>query len=220
MSSESYPSWAKMPENYNFSTRNVDWSAYHPYFRLRTDAVWEKSKLFQWFRAFYKKHLYFNHDEKQYYYVAMMDQADMIDPTTFEMNSTPYMGFSESGATRDFQMATLRRNSEKIDSQAFALNSNTDEMCSYKFDKWSECDVANNRDRGAIARNFQTYPCYEHFYEANYACSDELIQFLSEMHYYRLTNMTSHKRFANAELLTFPKLSDSIDANSRTKLSY
>lgn len=35
----------KMPKNYDFSVRNVDWRQYEDDFLLRTDAVWEKSKL-------------------------------------------------------------------------------------------------------------------------------------------------------------------------------
>ena len=35
----------KMPKNYDFSVRNVDWRQYEKDFVLRTDAVWEKSKL-------------------------------------------------------------------------------------------------------------------------------------------------------------------------------
>lgn len=44
----------KMPENYNFSTRGVDWKKYERFFLLRTDAVWEKSKLLSMFYSTYK----------------------------------------------------------------------------------------------------------------------------------------------------------------------
>ena len=35
----------KMPKNYDFSVRNVNWDAYKKDFLLRTDAVWERNKL-------------------------------------------------------------------------------------------------------------------------------------------------------------------------------
>ena len=35
----------KMPKGYDFSVRNVNWEDYKNDFLLRTDAVWEKSKL-------------------------------------------------------------------------------------------------------------------------------------------------------------------------------
>lgn len=44
----------KMPKNYDFSVRNVDWSQYRKDFILRTDAVWEKTKLLDVFYTHYK----------------------------------------------------------------------------------------------------------------------------------------------------------------------
>ena len=43
-----------MPKNYDFSTRGVDWRQYDKDFILRTDAVWEKSKLLDLFYSHYK----------------------------------------------------------------------------------------------------------------------------------------------------------------------
>ena len=49
----------KMPKNYDFSVRNVDWTQYKDDYLLRTDAVWEKSKLLDLFYTHYKsKFLY------------------------------------------------------------------------------------------------------------------------------------------------------------------
>ena len=64
--SQSYPEWAKLPKNYDFGTRGVDWTRYHKYFRLRTDAVWEKSKLRDVFRSYHK---FFNFDRENACYV-------------------------------------------------------------------------------------------------------------------------------------------------------
>lgn len=44
----------KMPEGYDFSTKNVDWGKYKQDYLLRTDAVWEKSKLMAYFYSVYK----------------------------------------------------------------------------------------------------------------------------------------------------------------------
>ena len=50
-----------MPKNYDFSVRNVKWSEYKKDYILRTDAVWEKSKLYDIFYTIYKsKFLYDN----------------------------------------------------------------------------------------------------------------------------------------------------------------
>ena len=44
----------KMPKNYDFSVRNVNWKQYKDDYLLRTDAVWEKSKLLDLFYTHYK----------------------------------------------------------------------------------------------------------------------------------------------------------------------
>ena len=44
----------KMPKNYDFSVRNVNWNEYKNDYILRTDAVWERSKLLDMFYTHYK----------------------------------------------------------------------------------------------------------------------------------------------------------------------
>jgi hypothetical protein len=44
----------QMPEGYDFSQRKVNWGSYKRDYILRTDAVWEKSKLFAYFYSVYK----------------------------------------------------------------------------------------------------------------------------------------------------------------------
>ena len=48
----------KIPEGYDFSTRNVDWNQYKEDYILRTDAVWEKSKLKDYFYSLFKTMMY------------------------------------------------------------------------------------------------------------------------------------------------------------------
>ncbi len=43
-----------MPKGYDFSVRNVNWNDYKDDFILRTDAVWERSKLLDIFYTHYK----------------------------------------------------------------------------------------------------------------------------------------------------------------------
>ena len=51
----------KMPKGYDFSVRNVNWDDYKKDYILRTDAVWEKSKLLDMFQSHYKSQ--FSYDE-------------------------------------------------------------------------------------------------------------------------------------------------------------
>ena len=47
----------KMPKDYDFSVKNVNWNSYKKDFILRTDAVWEKTKLYDFFYTMYKRKL-------------------------------------------------------------------------------------------------------------------------------------------------------------------
>ena len=49
-----------MPKDYNFSVRNVNWGEYKNDYILRTDAVWEKSKLLDLFYVQYKSKLIYD----------------------------------------------------------------------------------------------------------------------------------------------------------------
>ena len=56
----------KMPKNYDFSVRNVDWRQYKKDFILRTDAVWEKSKLLDVFYTHYKSQFVYEQISNRY----------------------------------------------------------------------------------------------------------------------------------------------------------
>ena len=85
----------KMPKNYDFSVRNVKWREYEKDYILRTDAVWEKSKLYDIFYTIYKsKFLYDNFNNT--YQVANIRQMPMpsTEPEVLE-DWTNFMGFSD-----------------------------------------------------------------------------------------------------------------------------
>ena len=56
----------KMPKNYDFSVRNVDWNQYKNDFLLRTDAVWERSKLLDIFYVHYKSRFVYDSVSNKY----------------------------------------------------------------------------------------------------------------------------------------------------------
>jgi hypothetical protein len=56
----------KMPKNYDFSVRNVDWRQYEKDFILRTDAVWERSKLLDVFYTHYKSAFMYDNLSNKY----------------------------------------------------------------------------------------------------------------------------------------------------------
>jgi len=85
----------KMPKNYDFSVRNVKWREYENDYILRTDAVWEKSKLMDIFYTLYKSKFLYDNFNNQY---LMANIRMMPMPTTEPEHLedwTVFKGFSE-----------------------------------------------------------------------------------------------------------------------------
>ena len=85
----------KMPRNYDFGVRNVKWSQYEKDFILRTDAVWERSKLFDVFYTLFKsKFLYDNLNNR--YLIANIRQMPMpsTEPEVLE-DWKPFYGYTD-----------------------------------------------------------------------------------------------------------------------------
>ena len=56
----------KMPKDYDFSVRNVNWKDYKNDYLLRTDAVWERSKLLDLFHTHYKSKFLYSEQTNRY----------------------------------------------------------------------------------------------------------------------------------------------------------
>ena len=84
-----------MPKDYDFSVRNVDWKSYKNDFLLRTDAVWEKTKLYDMFYLLYKDQIVYNRFNN-HYTVADIRQMPMPtnEPEHLE-DLKPFMGYTD-----------------------------------------------------------------------------------------------------------------------------
>ena len=85
----------KMPKDYDFSVRNTNWKDYRNDYLLRTDAVWEKSKLLDLFYVQYKSKLIYD-GLKNMYMICNIRQNPMPtnEPEHFE-DWRPFLGFSD-----------------------------------------------------------------------------------------------------------------------------
>lgn len=85
----------KMPKGYDFSVRNVNWNQYKNDYILRTDAVWEKSKLLDLFYTHYKSKISYDYINNQYM-VANIRQMPLptSEPEHYE-DWRPFLGYSE-----------------------------------------------------------------------------------------------------------------------------
>ena len=85
----------KMPKDYDFSVRNVDWKQYERDFLLRTDAVWERSKLLDVFYTHYKSQFVYDRVSNKYM-IANIRQMPLPtnEPEHFE-DWRPFMGYND-----------------------------------------------------------------------------------------------------------------------------
>ncbi len=98
----------KMPKNYDFSVRNVKWSNYDKDYILRTDAVWEKSKLYDVFYTIYKSKFLFDNFNNRYLIanIRMMPMPS-TEPEVLE-DWKPFMGFSDiDGCVWQFKVGPM-----------------------------------------------------------------------------------------------------------------
>merc|ERR1712153_61698 len=105
----------KMPKNYDFSVRNVDWGEYKSDYLLRTDAVWERTKLLDLFYTHYKsKFVYDSLTNK--YMIANIRQMPMPtnEPEHFE-DWRPFQGFSDvDGCIWQFKVGPMLQTASAI----------------------------------------------------------------------------------------------------------
>jgi len=139
-SSFKYPEWAKMPGGYSFDTRGKDWGQYEKHFLLRTDAVYEKKKLTDFFRTYFKCFFF---DSRINDYV--ITEPDDIYQNTFESFNhndeyIPFPGFTATGRTSSFQVGKGPKDKVKVTAQTNMAKIDYYELCALRFEKWYMCD--------------------------------------------------------------------------------
>ncbi len=84
-----------MPKNYDFSVRNVNWADYSKDFLLRTDALWERNKLFDIFYSEYKSRFLYDNVNNRYMIANIrMMPLPTNEPEHFE-DFRPFMGYTD-----------------------------------------------------------------------------------------------------------------------------
>lgn len=113
---QQYPEWAKIPENYDFSHTEEDLQKHSGKFSFRTDAVWEKHKLLDFFRAYFRV---FRFDKNSQQYVVVQPSDPVINNYTVPMEDaelTPHLGFTKSGRTASFNIDYSKRDASVVSS--------------------------------------------------------------------------------------------------------
>ena len=185
----------KMPKNYDFSVRNVKWREYEKDYILRSDAVWEKSKLFDIFYTVYKSKLLWE-GMNQSYVIANIRMMPM--PTTEAEHLedwTTFTGFNNGldGCIWQFKYGPMLQNPSSISKFVADKEGDSWAMCFMSFQKFMLCN-----DRSAIKldecnlfnKGFWKYPCYDEFEHILDSCGADLFEPLFELYRSRLLSGT------------------------------
>ena len=184
----------KMPKSYDFSVRNVDWGQYKSDYILRTDAVWEKSKLLDLFYTHYKsKFLYDSVNNK--YMIANIRQMPMPtnEPEHFE-DWRPFMGYTDiDGCVWQFKVGPQLQAPSSISKFVADKEGDSWYLCFLSFQKFMMCNERSpvKIDEAHLHNNgFWDYPCYEQFEGIMDHCGSDLFEPMFEMYKVRLMSGT------------------------------
>lgn len=183
----------KMPKDYDFSVRDVNWADYKHDFILRTDAVWEKSKLKDHFYTLYKNHVFSPADNR--YYVSNLRVVP--NPSIYAdhiLDLEPWQGYSDV----DGCIWAIKPGPVLYKTPAFSHF-----VCDKEGDAWYSCFIGfqkfmkcNERSEVPIeeARLFNNgyfdYPCYEHLGSLFYSCGPDLFEIMFELYRMRIMGTT------------------------------
>ncbi len=183
-----------MPKNYDFSVRNVNWKQYEKDFLLRTDAVWERSKLLDIFYTQYKSQFIYDKITNKYM-IANIRQMPLPtnEPEHFE-DWRPFMGYTDTdGCVWQFRVGPTVQNPATFSGFMADKEGDSWYMCFLVFQKFMMCnerspvklDEANLYNKG-----FWEYPCYDEIERLLDICGGDLFEPLFEVYKVRLMSGT------------------------------
>ena len=184
----------KMPKNYDFSVRNVDWNQYKNDFLLRTDAVWERSKLLDIFYVHYKSPLMYDLINNRY----MVSDLRIIPLPTNEPEHmedfVPFMGYDDiDGCVWQFRVGPKVQQPTTLSHFVSDREGDSWYLCFLTFQKFMLCnerspvklDEANLYNKG-----FFSYPCFDEVEHMLDICGHDLFEPLFEIYRTRLMSGT------------------------------
>jgi hypothetical protein len=93
-----------------------NWSEYSGDFLLRTDAIWEKEKMRDWFRL-YQKCFYFDKTVRKYKFMEVEDIYTILFEGWALDELSPWVGHNPTGRTNNFQVTLGPKNREAVSAQ-------------------------------------------------------------------------------------------------------
>eukprot|EP00340_Litonotus_pictus_P008900 CAMPEP_0170514814 /NCGR_PEP_ID=MMETSP0209-20121228/1358_1 /TAXON_ID=665100 ORGANISM="Litonotus pictus, Strain P1" /NCGR_SAMPLE_ID=MMETSP0209 /ASSEMBLY_ACC=CAM_ASM_000301 /LENGTH=229 /DNA_ID=CAMNT_0010799045 /DNA_START=1 /DNA_END=690 /DNA_ORIENTATION=- len=194
----------KMPKDYDFSTRGKDWNNYKPYFLLRTDAVWEKSKIYQYFYSLYKAPLFFNNGkyhffQDNFHYNRILHKQG--EPFTYDQIGESLIKqplakqYSKNGEIFTWDVTNNKVAPTKTSSFLSDWGKEYTLLCMIKFAKFLQCNERSEiklSDANYSEENAFKYGCWDEIFEMSEHCINYHYKFIFESYYFRLYNDTHH----------------------------
>jgi hypothetical protein len=184
----------KMPKNYDFSVRNVDWTQYKDDYVLRTDAVWEKSKLLDIFYTHYKSKFVYDNVNNKYMIANIRQMATPTNEAEHFEDWRPFYGYTDvDGCVWQFKVGPMLQKPSNLSGFVTDKEGDSWYLCFLSFQKFMMCnerspikiDEAHLHNKG-----FFDYPCYDQFDQIMDYCGGDLFEPMFEMYKVRLMSGT------------------------------
>ena len=184
----------KMPKNYNFSVRNINWDEYRNDFLLRTDAVWEKSKLMDMFYTHYKSKFMFDAVNNRYLVADIrMMPVPTNEPEHFE-EWCPFLGFTDiDGCIWQFKVGPMVQNPTSLSRFVSDREGDSWYLCYMAFQKFMLCNERSPLkvdECHLYNKGFWEYPCYDEVEQLLDHCGPDLFEPMFELYRVRLLSGT------------------------------
>jgi len=210
----------KYASTYDFSNRGIDWEDYQRDVRLRTDAVWERQKLKDYFRMFYK--IFYWDPKSEAYYVTIPGHNNVNAPDNWKFKK--HRGYSATGKTLSYETGHGEEHAfRSLSSNAGDSVRDKNVLCFYRFRAYKSCEgntiyprinEGPNEDGSAEKINIS---CYQEMQELLNYCERTQINWLADLWHHleiqtdpttfgrndELKNMSDQFDNPNIELFTY-----------------
>uniref|UniRef100_A0A7S3MVA7 Uncharacterized protein n=1 Tax=Strombidium inclinatum TaxID=197538 RepID=A0A7S3MVA7_9SPIT len=180
----------KMPKDYDFSARNVDWNDYKNDYILRTDAVWEKSKLLDVFYTTYKSRLYYDALNGDYLVHNIRQSPTPTNELEHLEDWRKFYGYTDiDGCIWQFKVGPMLHNPTTLSKFISDKESDSWYMCFLQFQKFMLCNERSpvKIDEAHLTNGgFFDYPCYDAFDGIMDNCGADLFEPMFEAYKVRL----------------------------------
>ena len=208
----------KYNPNYDFSNNGVDWEGYEKEARLRTDAIWERGKLKDYFRLFYK--IFYWDPKTEKYYVTLPNHS--FGNGTDGWRIREHDGYNPTGKTNSYQRARgWEYPARTISVSSADTIRDRNALCYYRFRAYKKCE--GNSLLPKIMEQSNKYgpekvnlSCYSEMMEMVEFCSGTQLNWLADLwHHMELHDDPIHLG-KGAELQMVPDEFDNPDSSVYT----